>query len=149
MPFDRPHSRVQFLFGRRSAIVCSTQSRFGKGIGVAKETVTRLIDDLDGGEAQETVTFGLDGSVYRIDLSTKNAKRLRSELATYVDKGTRVSGRIGSALRGAARPRGSVATDRQQNQAIREWAIRKGRAVAPRGRIKQEIVDEYHKTAGR
>src|SRR5262245_10209833 len=49
-----------------------------EGIGVAKETVTRLIDDLDGGEAHETVTFGLDGHVYQIDLSTRNAKKLRS-----------------------------------------------------------------------
>jgi hypothetical protein len=116
---------------------------------VAKETVTRLIDDLDGGEAHETVTFGLDGHVYQIDLSTRNAKKLRSELATYVDKGSRVAGRPASGPRVAARGRGSAAADRQQNQAIREWAVRKGMAVAPRGRIKQEIVDQYHKSAGR
>jgi len=116
---------------------------------VAKETVTRLIDDLDGGEAHETVTFGLDGYVYQIDLSTKNAKKLRGELASYVDRGTRVAGRSTASLRASVRPRGSAAADRQQNQAIREWAIRKGMPVAPRGRIKQEIVDQYHKTAGR
>ena len=116
---------------------------------MAKETVTRLIDDLDGGEAHETVSFGLDGHLYQIDLSTRNAKRLRAELASYVDKGTRVSGRATAGVRSGPRGRGSAATDRQQNQAIREWAIRKGMAVAPRGRIKQEIVDQYHKTAGR
>ena len=116
---------------------------------MAKETVTRLIDDLDGGEAHETVTFGLDGHVYQIDLSTRNAKKLRSELASYVDHGTRVAGRSAAGLRSATRGRGSAAADRQQNQAIREWAIRKGMAVAPRGRIKQEIVDAYHKSAGR
>ncbi len=115
---------------------------------MAKETVTRLIDDLDGGEAHETVTFGLDGQEYRIDLSTRNAKKLRTDLAAYVDKGTRVAGRA-TAIRSAVRPRGSAAADRQQNQAIREWAIRKGMPVAPRGRIKQEVVDMYHKTAGR
>jgi hypothetical protein len=120
-----------------------------KGIGVAKETVTRLIDDLDGGEAHETVTFGLDGHMYQIDLSTRNAKKLRSELAAYVDKATRVSGRAGLPARGAVRPRGTAAADRQQNQAIREWAIRKGMDVAPRGRIKREIVEQYHKSAGR
>ncbi len=116
---------------------------------MAKETVTRLIDDLDGGDAHETVTFGLDGYLYQIDLSSKNAKKLRSELSTYVDRGTRVAGRGGAGLRGAIRQRGSAAADRQQNQAIRAWAIRKGMAVAPRGRIKQEIVDQYHKSAGR
>jgi hypothetical protein len=116
---------------------------------VAKETVTRLIDDLDGGEAHETVSFGLDGHLYQIDLSTRNAKRLRAELASYVDKGTRVSGRATALVRSTSRGRGSATADRQQNQAIREWAIRKGMAVAPRGRIKQEIVDQYHKSAGR
>jgi uncharacterized protein YdaU (DUF1376 family) len=121
---------------------------------VAKETVTRLIDDLDGGEAQETVSFGLDGILYEIDLSTKNAKKLRAELAAYVDRGSKVSGRAASAgpAPRSARGRGARATaapDRQQNQAIREWAIRKGLTVATRGRLKQEIVDQYHRSAGR
>jgi hypothetical protein len=116
---------------------------------VAKETVTRLIDDLDGSEAQETVSFGLDGNVYEIDLSAKNAKKLRAELASYVDRGTRVSGRAVAAVLRSSRGRGTAAADRQQNQAIREWAVRKGMAVAPRGRIKQEIVDQYHRSAGR
>ena len=48
---------------------------------MAKETITRLIDDLDGGEAHETVTFGLDGWSYEIDLSTKNATKLRNALS--------------------------------------------------------------------
>jgi len=61
---------------------------------VAKETITKLIDDIDGGMAQETVTFGLDGHLYQIDLSSKNAKRLRTELATYISHGNRVSTRI-------------------------------------------------------
>jgi hypothetical protein len=116
---------------------------------VAKETVTRLIDDLDGSDAQETVSFALDGSLYEIDLSAKNAKKLRSELAGYVDKGTRISGRAVAASLRSGRSRGTAAADRQQNQAIREWAVRKGMPVAPRGRIKQEIVDLYHKSAGR
>src|SRR6185436_20459380 len=60
---------------------------------MAKETITRLVDDLDGGTAHETVTFGLDGVAYEIDLSSKNARKLRSELAGYIDKGTRMSGR--------------------------------------------------------
>jgi hypothetical protein len=115
---------------------------------VAKETITRLIDDLDGGEAAETVTFGLDGYSYEIDLSTKNATKLRSALATYVEHGSRVSTRA-VASRGGGRARGSAAAEREQNQAIRAWAERKGYDVAPRGRIKQEIVDKYHSSAGR
>jgi hypothetical protein len=113
---------------------------------VAKQTITKLIDDLDGGEAAETVAFALDGYAYEIDLSTKNAAKLRTTLASYVESGTRVSGRAAGARGGVAR---RSATDRDQNQAIRAWAERKGYEVAPRGRIKQEIVDLYHSRAGR
>ncbi len=115
---------------------------------MARETFTRLIDDLDGGEAVETVTFGLDGLVYEIDLSAKNAKKLRNDLGAYVDHATRQPGRS-LARAGMGRRRAPAAADRQQNQAIREWAQRKGIAVAARGRIKQDVVDQYHKSAGR
>ena len=116
---------------------------------MARETITRLVDDLDGGVAHETVTFGLDGVRYEIDLSSKNARKLRGELASYVEKGTRVSGRrVGGSLRSADR-RGSVRGSREQNQAIREWAQAKGLEVAARGRIRQDIVEQFHKTAGR
>ena len=114
---------------------------------MAKETFTKLIDDLDGGEAQETVKFGLDGHSYEIDLSTKNANKLRTALAPYLEVGTRVSGRP-SPIRGG-RVRGSVGAERDQNKAIRSWALRRGLPVAPRGRIKQEIVDQYQREAGR
>jgi len=117
---------------------------------VAKETITKLIDDLDGGEAHETVKFGLDGYTYEIDLSTKNANKLRNALAQYVEYGTRVSGRAGSASsRGAGRARGGAVAEREQNKAIRAWALRKGHDVAPRGRIRADIVEQYHREAGR
>ncbi len=115
---------------------------------MARETITRLIDDLDGGTAAETVTFGLDGQTYEIDLSAKNASKLRSALAVFVESGSRVSGRAGVA-RGGSRGRSSASAGRDQNQAIRAWALRKGLDVAARGRIKQEVVDQYQRTAGR
>jgi Lsr2 len=118
---------------------------------MAKETVTRLLDDLDGGVAHETVIFGLDGVMFEIDLSSKNAKKLRSEFAVYIDKGSRVSQRrsVGVAgARGSGR-RGSGAAGRDQNRAIREWAQVKGFEVAERGRISRAIVEEFHRTAGR
>jgi hypothetical protein len=115
---------------------------------VATETVTKLIDDLDGGEAHETVKFGLDGHSYEIDLSTKNANKLRNVLSPYLEHGTRISGRGANANGRAGRGRG-VAPERDQNKAIRAWAIRKGLDIAPRGRIKQEIVELYHREAGR
>lgn len=55
---------------------------------MAAETTIKLIDDLDGGIAHETVTFGLDGRTYEIDLSTKHAKKFRTDLATFVDRGS-------------------------------------------------------------
>jgi hypothetical protein len=115
---------------------------------VARETITKLIDDIDGGEAQETVTFGLDGDVYEIDLSAKNANKLRNALGLYLEHATRMAGRATSA-RAGSRPRGVAAADRDQNAAIRAWAQRKGFDVAARGRIKQEIVEQYHREAGR
>jgi hypothetical protein len=119
---------------------------------VAKHQIIKLVDDLDGGEANETVKFGLDGREYEIDLSSKNATKFRNLLLPYVDKGSRVDARRAVTVGGrtaTARGRGNAATEREQNRAIREWAQRKGIAVAPRGRIKQDIVEQYHREAGR
>jgi hypothetical protein len=69
---------------------------------VAKRTVHMLIDDIDGGEADETITFALDGTQYEIDLSKKNAAKMRDGLARYIDAGTRI-GRGGTAARATAR----------------------------------------------
>ena len=117
---------------------------------MARRTIQVLTDDLDGGEADETVKFGLDGSQYEIDLSKKNASKIRDAMAPYVSAGRKV-GRGGVVVGGraaTARVRGGTA-DRDQNRAIREWAQGKGIKVSDRGRIKQEIVDRYHAEAGR
>jgi hypothetical protein len=45
-----------------------------------------LIDDLDGSEANETVTYSLDGKEYEIDLSEENAAKFREALQPYIDK---------------------------------------------------------------
>jgi hypothetical protein len=116
---------------------------------VAKETITRLIDDLDGGEAAETVLFGLDGHSYEIDLSTKNATKLRNALAAFVESGSRIAGRSAVSAARVGRGRSTVVAEREQNQAIRAWALRKGIDVAPRGRIKAEVVEQYQRSAGR
>jgi hypothetical protein len=115
---------------------------------VAKETITKLIDDFDGGEAHETVTFALDGHSYEIDLSSKNASKLRNALSPYLENATR-SPAVTGVRTGAGRGRGAVAVDRDPSQAIRAWAQRKGLDVALRGRIKQEIIDQYNREAAR
>ena len=57
---------------------------------MAKQVITLLTDDLDGGEADRTVEFGLDGVNYTIDLSEKNAGKLRKALDPYLGAATRV-----------------------------------------------------------
>jgi hypothetical protein len=112
---------------------------------MAKQVVTLLTDDLDGSEASRTVEFGLDGVNYTIDLSDKNAGKLRKALEPYIGAGTRV-GRGGVDRRGAARGRGTPAagrTNRDQNQAIRVWAAKNGFDVSERGRIPTSVVEAF------
>ncbi|WP_410814629.1 histone-like nucleoid-structuring protein Lsr2 [Micromonospora sp. 067-2] len=111
---------------------------------MAKQIIHKLVDDLDGGDADETVKFALDGVQYEIDLSSSNAAKLRDAFASYVASGTRV-GRGGVVIGGrAARGRGGATADREQNKAIRDWAKKAGKDISDRGRIPQEIVDEFH-----
>jgi hypothetical protein len=113
---------------------------------VAKQTIVTITDDLDGSEADETLSFALDGNGYEIDLNSKHAKELRDFLETYIDAGTR-TGRVGSGaqlqrLRPSAAP-SSLANNRERNQAIREWAAANNYELNDRGRIPQNIVDAY------
>ena len=112
---------------------------------MAKQVITLLTDDLDGGEADRTVEFGLDGVNYTIDLSEKNAGKLRKALDPYLAVATR-AGRGGGDGRAARRsPAPSTGrASRDQNQAIREWATKNGYEVSERGRIPSSIVEAYH-----
>jgi hypothetical protein len=116
---------------------------------MAKRVIHELIDDLDGKAADESITFALDGTQYEIDLSKKNAQRLRDAFAPFLTAGTKV-GRGGVVTSRNGHSRGGPArTDRDQNRAIREWAQARGIDVSDRGRIKQETIDRYHAEAGR
>ncbi len=59
---------------------------------MAQKVQTLLIDDLDGGEAESTVRFGLDGTEYEIDLSAEHAEALRKALGPYVNAARRTPG---------------------------------------------------------
>ena len=115
---------------------------------MAQQLLVALIDDIDGGDAEETVEFGLDGVTYQIDLSVDHAEDLRGILGAYVDNGRKVR-------KGARRSRSLPTTppplvsskapvDREQNQAIRRWARKNGFAVSDRGRIRIEVVEAFH-----
>ena len=58
---------------------------------MAQTTRIELTDDLDGTPATETITFGLDGATYEIDLNNKNAKALRRDLEKYTKKARKAS----------------------------------------------------------
>jgi hypothetical protein len=109
---------------------------------VARKVQVMLVDDLDGGTAEETVTFAIDGTSYEIDLSGDNATALRDTIGRYA-QAARKAGRSGS--RPNRRPAAtSQRSGREQNQAIREWAKGKGLPVSDRGRIPQEVIDQYN-----
>jgi nucleoid-associated protein Lsr2 len=115
---------------------------------MAKRTIHMLVDDIDGGEAAETVKFGIDGILYEVDLSKENAAKMRDALAPFVAAGSKVARSGGPGRVTNTRARATAPVDRDQNRAIREWAQGKGIAVSDRGRIKQEVVDRYHAEAG-
>ena len=107
---------------------------------MAQRVQVVLEDDLDGGKADETVTFGLDGTTYEIDLSKKNAAKLRDALSGYVGVARKVAGRRGPAGR-SGRGRGRSATDSAD---IRAWAKDNGYEVSERGRISADVRAAYN-----
>lgn len=112
---------------------------------MAQKVTVTLVDDLDGSTAEETVEFGLDGASYTIDLSSDNAGRLREALEEYVDHARRAGGRKRAGRPAAGRTPRPASADREQNQAIREWARKQGMTVSDRGRIPAEVLEAYHK----
>lgn len=111
---------------------------------MAKRHIVELVDDLDDGPADETVSFGIDGNHYDIDLSESNAAALRDVLANYVAharRGSRSSSRTVASGRRSTR---GTRTDREQTQAMREWARTNGFKVGEKGRIPAHIIEAYN-----
>jgi len=122
----------------------------GKRTRMAQKVQVLLVDDLDGGEASETVSFALDGSTYEIDLSGKNAEEMRDAFAKYVGaarKAGRTSTTSSRSSGGGRRGGSSTAMDRDQAAAIRSWAKKQGLKVSDRGRIPATIIDQYNQSA--
>ena len=118
---------------------------------MATMTTVTLVDDLDGSEASESVSFALDGASYEIDLSDDNAGKLRDALAGFVAGARRVDG----GRRGPGRPKATApkagkaprgprtAPDREQTAAIREWARGNGFEVSERGRLSATVLAAF------
>lgn len=102
---------------------------------MARKTVVEWVDDLDGSAASETVTFTIDGSRYEIDLSEKNAAKLRAVMSRWIDASRRSGHRRASG--------GPAKHDPAESTNARKWAIDNGFDVGPRGRLRAEVLDAY------
>jgi nucleoid-associated protein Lsr2 len=101
---------------------------------MAQKVQVILVDDIDGGAADETVSFAVDGTSYEIDLSKKNAAQLRDALAPWVGSARKASG---------SRSRRSRSGRTNDSADVRAWAKGKGLAVSERGRISADIRAKY------
>lgn len=108
---------------------------------MAQKIQVLLVDDLDGGEAEDTVRFGLDGVEYEIDLSAEHAEALRAALAPF----------IGAARRspGAGRRPGRGGRRGLDTTEVRQWARAQGIEVKDRGRIPAEVIVRFKEATGK
>lgn len=108
---------------------------------MAQQKVVKLIDDVDGSKAVETVTFAIDGSHYEIDLNAKNASKLRGGLEQFVQAGRKV--RPDTVHRARRRPGAGKAGGGSMLAEVRAWAKQNGYEVAERGRIAASVAAAY------
>ncbi|WNB85299.1 Lsr2 family protein [Cellulomonas sp. ATA003] len=112
---------------------------------MAQKVQVLLVDDIDGGTAEETVTFSLDGVSYEIDLTADHAAELRESFSRWVGHARKV----GSGSRGSARQNRGGGSGRRSSgsssdaTAIREWARENGHEVSERGRISADVRAAY------
>jgi Lsr2 len=109
---------------------------------MAQRIQTLFIDDIDGGAADGTVRFGLDGADYEIDLSGEHSDELRKALGKYIEHSRKVGGTARRAARGG---RGANAIDAAK---VREWAKGNGYDIKDRGRVSADLVEKYQAASG-
>ena len=103
---------------------------------MAQRVQVQLIDDINGEVADETVTFGIDGTTYEIDLTAENAAKLREKLSLYLEKGRKARARSGVQQR--SKPSG-----KEDSHRIRLWAKENGYETSARGRISKTIIEAF------
>ena len=115
---------------------------------MAQKITTLFIDDIDGGAAEGTVRFALDGTEYEIDLNSEHSEELRSALGKYVPHARKVGGAARRAGRGAGRgARGAGST--LNTTEIRNWARENGYDIKDRGRGPADLVAKYQAATGK
>lgn len=138
------HSRTADIAARQrrhKRHLCGVGRRKGP-ISVAQRVVVTLSDDMDGGEAAETVAFGLDGKMYEIDLNAANAKKLRKALAPYLAAGRKQSSRA-AAGRSPSMETYTHTSLAPDPAAVRAWAQSNKMEVPARGRIPKRVYEAF------
>jgi hypothetical protein len=99
-----------------------------------QKTVVELVDDVDGSAATETIRFALDSVEYSIDLSGRNAEKLRGDMEKWVKAAQKIGGR-----RSRKTPDGRG----PDLKAVREWAASNKIELSSRGRVPQRVIEQY------
>jgi nucleoid-associated protein Lsr2 len=100
-----------------------------------QKTVVELVDDVDGSPATETIRFALDSVEYSIDLSGRNAEKLRGDMEKWVKAAQKIGGR---------RSRKTADGRGPDLKAVREWAASNKIELSSRGRVPQRVIEQYH-----
>jgi hypothetical protein len=91
---------------------------------------------------QRSLTFGIDGQEYEIDLCAKHSERLVQTVGKFAEHARK------AAMRGTRRRRRTTA-NRQRSAEIRAWAKRSGIDVSDRGRIPGHVLAGFETTRKR
>jgi len=121
---------------------CTPDTGRASEVEMAQKVTVTLEDDLDGGAADETVRFGIDGADYEIYLSSKNARRFRKQVTPFIEHARKAS-------RGLSRRAARTTSSRQHSGDIRAWAKAHSIAVSDRGRIPATVAEQYLASATR
>jgi hypothetical protein len=105
--------------------------------GMAKRVITTLEDDLDGSDANETITFSINGAEYEIDLNDAHANELHEALKEYTSVARKTAGHARPTRRLTAGARGN------DTKSVRAWAIENGIPISARGRLQAEVMERY------
>ena len=108
---------------------------------MAQKVSIVLVDDLDGSEATQTVSFAIDGTAYEIDLNDTHAEQLRQALSGYVGHARKAS--TGGRRKPGRSTGAAAATGGPSASEIREWAQSNGFEVSERGRVPAQVRQAY------
>lgn len=112
---------------------------------MATRTVTHKTDDLDGSDADLTLSYTFDGQAYEIDLNEKNAEEFREAMAPYIAASRKAGQPKGGSGRrspgGSSKP--AQGDGQLDTQAVRVWAQQNGLEVSSRGRISAKVLEQY------